>query len=143
MNWLGEPSATRVLTANQDKIYWSGLSNNPSAIELLTANQDKINWSVLSKNPSDGAIALLKMNQDSISDAGTTGAKIDWETLSGNPSAIELMKINPDKSFDISNLSDKINRWSLASNSIVFQINKTKHQQDIKQLTYVLNRLYT
>ena len=41
---------------------------------------DKINWEYLSKNRNDGAIELLKQNQD----------KIVWWVLSRNPNIFEL-----------------------------------------------------
>ena len=72
----------------QNKINWGGLSRNPSdgAIELLKQNQDEIDWEWLSCNTNDGAIELLKKNQN----------VIDWDGLSrnSNDGAIELLKKN-------------------------------------------------
>jgi hypothetical protein len=56
------------------------LNPNDGAIAILKQNQDKINWRMLSRNPNDWAIALLKTNQD----------KIDWNGLSTNPNIFEL-----------------------------------------------------
>ncbi len=60
---------------------------NPEAIELLKENPKKIDWEMLSENPSRGAIELLKENPY---------VEINWELLSTNPCAIELLKANYD-----------------------------------------------
>jgi hypothetical protein len=53
----------------------------------LKENADKIDWWNLSQNPNDGAIALLKVNQD----------KICWELLSVN---FNIFKLNTEAIYD-------------------------------------------
>jgi hypothetical protein len=91
----GNPSAIELLSLpeNYDKIDWDELSGNPSAIKLLEAKKENINWGNLSQNPN--AIHLIKEKVNHENDLLTEEEydnlnykeRIDWEKLSGNPSA--------------------------------------------------------
>jgi len=41
-----------MLKANNEKIWWTVLSENPSALELLKENPQMVHWEWLSGNPS-------------------------------------------------------------------------------------------
>ena len=98
-----------------EKLDWVFLSANPNAIELLKENQDKIDWEFLSKNTNPNAIELLKskineeneMSEDDYHDSDKSN-KINWNLLSANPNAIELLRENPDE-IVWPNLSDNPN----------------------------------
>jgi hypothetical protein len=85
-----------------DILDWSYLSANPSAIDILKNNIDMIDWVSLSSNTNPEAIDLLrervkeesKMSKKHYKDWRN---KIDWEVLSQNPNAIDLLKENPHK----------------------------------------------
>ena len=99
INWKalsGNPSAIELLSSpeNYKKIDWDELSGNPSAIKLLEAKKENINWGNLSQNPN--AIHLIKDKVNHENDILLTEEEydnlnykeiIDWEKLSGNPSA--------------------------------------------------------
>uniref|UniRef100_A0A6C0LDW4 DUF4116 domain-containing protein n=1 Tax=viral metagenome TaxID=1070528 RepID=A0A6C0LDW4_9ZZZZ len=76
---------------NSTKINWAYLSENSRAIPLLKKYADLIRWDYLPDNTNRKAIPLLKkqINEDPDS--------IDWEKLSRNPLAIELLDKNKDR----------------------------------------------
>jgi uncharacterized protein YlzI (FlbEa/FlbD family) len=87
---------------DEDKINWNQLCLNAGAIEIIKANPKKINWQYLSKNPNPEAIELLKNKVEE--ENKMTGRKlinvfkeryIDWDVLSLNPAAIEILEENP------------------------------------------------
>jgi hypothetical protein len=87
---------------DEDKIDWNQLCLNAGAIEIIKANPKKINWQYLSKNPNPEAIELLKNKVEE--ENKMTGRKlinvfkeryIDWDVLSLNPAAIEILEENP------------------------------------------------
>ncbi len=87
---------------DEDKIDWNQLCLNAGAIEIIKANPKKINWRYLSKNPNPEAIELLKNKVEE--ENKMTGRKlinvfkeryIDWDVLSLNPAAIEILEENP------------------------------------------------
>jgi hypothetical protein len=85
-----------------DVIDWCYLTVNPSAIDILKANPEKIVWSFLSNNTNPLAIDLLREravveNNMSKKDYKKLEDKIDWDYLSTNPNAIELLKKYPHK----------------------------------------------
>jgi hypothetical protein len=85
-----------------DILDWSYLSANPSAIDLLKSNIDMIDWVSLSTNTNPRAIDLLRErvkeeNKMSKKHYKIWRNKIDWDVLSGNPIAIDLLRENPHK----------------------------------------------
>jgi hypothetical protein len=85
-----------------DILDWSYLSANPSAIDILKSNIDMIDWASLSVNANPLAIDLLRVraNEESKMSKKYYKAwrnKIDWDVLSGNPIAIDLLRENPHK----------------------------------------------
>ena len=85
-----------------DVIDWCYLTVNPSAIDILKANPEKIIWSLLGNNTNPLAIDLLREravveNNMSKKDYKKLEDKIDWDYLSTNPNAIELLKKYPHK----------------------------------------------
>ena len=105
INWKylsKNPNAIEILTNNQDKINWKSLSANWNAIRLLRNNKDKIHYARLSSNES--AINLIKEKlkkekQLTIEEYNNLdySNKICFDTLSSNPNAIEILKVNKDK----------------------------------------------
>jgi hypothetical protein len=103
-NLSRNPLAIDFLKENPRKIAWGALSMNPNAIELLTANKNKIASYWLSANPNPDAIKLLneKYNEEKAMNPIDLFnlekfRKINWEFLSANPNAIELLRENPKK----------------------------------------------
>lgn len=85
-----------------DVLDWCYLTENPSAIDILKANPGKIVWSLLSNNTNPLAIDLLREravleNNMSKKAYNKLGNKIDWDSLSINANAIELLKEYPHK----------------------------------------------
>ena len=85
-----------------DVIDWCCLTVNPSAIDILKANPKKIIWSLLANNTNPLAIDLLREravleNNMSNKDYKKLGDQIDWDDLTTNPNAIELLKEYPHK----------------------------------------------
>jgi hypothetical protein len=85
-----------------DVLDWCYLTANPSAIDILKANPEKIVWSLLSENTNPLAIDLLREravleNNMSKKDYKKLEDKIDWDSLTANPNAIELLKEYPHK----------------------------------------------
>lgn len=78
------PAAANYLVNRVKKICWYNLSANPSdyAIDLLEAYPENINYQMLCNNTNPRAIEILKKNID----------KIDWIALSGNESAISILR---------------------------------------------------
>jgi hypothetical protein len=103
------PAAITLLEQNQDKIHWRNLSLNPGAVSLLEKNIDRIDLYNLALNPgaidllsrimiypscrailhnlcaNKGAGRLLKLY------AAQNPESMDWEELSRNPGAIEVL----------------------------------------------------
>ena len=105
INWdilSGNPKAIHLLTIkiNKDKklskspknkINWKKLSGNPKAIKLLITNIEEIWWNSLSGNTNPKAIQLLiNRNLTKVYDFNEK-YHINWNILSGNPNAIELI----------------------------------------------------
>ena len=98
--------AIELLKANRSKIDWYYLSKNPNpeAIDMLKANPKNIDWEHLSENPSSKVIELIKekiklennLNHDQLDDLPDS-EKINWEVLSANPNAIDILKAKPEK----------------------------------------------
>ena len=121
------------LSYNQ-KIDWRLLSSNPNAIELLKVNQYKIDWKWLSRNPNPEAIKLIKkrlkylqnLSDDEYYDLSES-EHLNWENLSQNPAAIELLeeKIKEEEmyEYELEDLKDfqKINWKLLSSNPAIFE----------------------
>ena len=86
-------------------ILWDELSLNEhnDAVELLEANIDKINWKNLSKNKNPKALKLLEENIHLLD---------DWEELSFNPVAIDILKKYP----------NKIEWYALSMNESIFEL---------------------
>jgi hypothetical protein len=74
-------------------INWDGLSVNPNAIHLLEANQDKISWWRLTLNPNPKAFHLLEKNLHKLDDEDVN----TWHMLSAFPNAIPFLEKNQDK----------------------------------------------
>jgi hypothetical protein len=85
-------------------INWDCISGNPSseAFALLQENIDKVNWKYLSKNTHPGAIKSLEdaveeqmewYDMEEFDDYAELDddKKIDWELLSSNPKAIDIL----------------------------------------------------
>ncbi len=116
--WLSKnPNAIELLKTNPSEIDWPFLSANPNeeAIELLKTNRDEIFCEYLSLNTNPEAIELLKtkineqneMSEDELENLDVYDY-INWQYLSKNPNAIELLKANKPK-IDWPNLSRNIN----------------------------------
>ena len=85
-----------------DKLDWSYLSANSSAIQLLKDNKNYIDWRELSNNTNPLAIDLLReraIKEDKMKPKyyKRLNNKINWEFLSNNPIAIDLLKEYPKK----------------------------------------------
>ena len=108
INWnilSGNPKAINLLTIkiNQEKglskspisrkkkINWKKLSGNRKAIRLLKANTKKIWWNSLSGNTNSKAIKLLEDKNLTKVYGFVENEHIDWDILSGNPNAINLI----------------------------------------------------
>jgi len=78
------------LKMNSTKINWAYLSENPKAIPLLKKYAVLIRWDYLPDNTNPNAIPLLKKQIKEDPDS------IDWEKLSRNPFAIDLLENNKD-----------------------------------------------
>jgi len=111
INWnilSGNPKAINLLTIkiNEEKILsnsprsqtkkinWEKLSGNRKAIRLLKENTQKIWWNSLSGNTNPKAIKLLEERNSMFPKATQVDGKkkhIDWDILSGNPNAINLI----------------------------------------------------
>ena len=105
INWdilSGNPKAIELLTIkiNKDKnlskspknkINWEKLSSNPKAIKLLNTNTKKIWWNSLSGNTNPKAIELLEYRILTKVYGSNEKNHINWDILSGNPSAIKLI----------------------------------------------------
>jgi hypothetical protein len=142
------------------------LSENPNAVDYLKKNNHLIDWKSLCRNPNPEAIALLIENKNNISNyyelllnnisltsnltAITNPAaieyikdvlnkdpnQIEWDLLSKNPSAIELLKKKiqeeaqlPDYLLRDLDNSKKIDWWGLSKNPNaieLLQANRTK-----------------
>jgi len=113
IDWEGlscNPNAFHILEQNKNKIVWYELSENPhpDAIKLLKQNYNKICWVTLSKNPN--AIDIIEENYYMINWNETcitlnTNPRVmkfieeridkldmtDWELLSRNPAAIDIL----------------------------------------------------
>jgi hypothetical protein len=131
-HWLSQnPNAIELLKANPENIEWPYLSQNPNAIELLKANQDEIDWRYLSGNVNPEAIKLIKKRLKYLRKLSVTeyydlseSKYIDWEDLSRNPAAIELLeeKINEEKNMpELENRYDEISWALLSANPAIFE----------------------
>ena len=103
---------------------------------MLLRNPDKINWSIFCRNTNSEAIKIIEQNIDN--------PDLNWEFLSENPSAIDLLKKNKDKivwtylcknpnAIEIINDEDNFNNihwWCLSSNQSAIDILE-KHEQFI------------
>ena len=117
--------------ADDQKINWAMLSSNPNAIELLKANKDEINWGTLSMNPNPEAIKLIKKRLKylrNLSDREyynlSQDEHLEWEYLSINPAAIELLeeKIKEEEEKpELDNRYDEISWALLSSNPAIFE----------------------
>jgi hypothetical protein len=130
--WLSQnPNAIELLKANPKEIYWNELSENTNAIELLKANQDEIDWRRLSGNVNPEAIKLIKKRLKYLRKLSDTeyydlsdSEYLDWEDLSRNPAAIELLeeKINEEKNMpELENRYDEISWALLSANPAIFE----------------------
>ena len=105
INWdilSGNPKAINLLTIKikkdknlskspTNKINWEKLSGNPNAIKLLNTNTQKIWWNSLSGNTNPEAIKLLEYRILTKVYGFFEREHINWDILSGNPSAIKLI----------------------------------------------------
>jgi rhodanese-related sulfurtransferase len=147
INWdilSGNPKAINLLTikineekklsnsprSKTKKINWEKLSGNRKAIRLLKANTQKIYWNSLSGNTNPKAIQLLK-DRTIIKVYGLfENEHIDWDILSGNPNAINLiidrlkMEIQPYWYPDGIEGKNKINWSKLLANPSIFTVNR-------------------
>ena len=87
-----------------DVLDWCYLTVNPSAIDILKANPEKIVWLLLSNNTNPLAIDLLRERAVLENNMSKKDYKkleledeIDWDDLSTNPNAIDLLKEYPHK----------------------------------------------
>jgi hypothetical protein len=146
LNWhilCGNPKAFRILNIeykkNSDNLDWDVLCGNPGAINILINEEiysKKINWSSLSGNTDPNAIELLK--NKSVSghvDPMWKSLNINWDILSGNPNAIELIikRLKIEKINEYNTLwrpegpegSERYINWKLLSaNPSLFKINQ-------------------
>ena len=113
-NLSGNPNAIKLLDANPDKIDWHYLSGNPNGFDLIKKyvigdkeQEDKISWHILALN-SKAAIKLLEtkileddsstswyllaQNPDAISIIRKYPNKIDWNAISKNSNAIDIIQ---------------------------------------------------
>ena len=128
------PNAIDMLKENPDKIDWDRLSQNPNAIGLLKANINKINWLFLCSNVNPEAIKLIRkrlkylrnLSDDEYYDYDLSDSEfLDWERISENPAAIELLeeKINEEKNMpELDNRYDKISWALLSANPAIFEV---------------------
>ncbi len=111
------PAAIKLLEKNIDKISWSLLSENSAAIDILNNNQDKISWYSLGINSNAYHLIdkiytsnyqcfcrntnpkFLEIVEQHINELGydQRDGLCDWQALSKNPSAINILKNNLDK----------------------------------------------
>jgi hypothetical protein len=137
----GNPKAFRILNIeykkNSDNLDWDVLCGNPGAINILINEGEyskKINWSSLSGNTDPNAIELLKNKSVSV-DPMWKRLNINWDILSGNPNAIELiikrLKIEKLNEYNTSwrpegpEGSERYINWKLLSaNPSLFKINQ-------------------
>ncbi len=115
-----------------NKIDWDRVSQNPNAIGLLKANINKINWLFLCSNVNPEAIKLIRkrlkylrnLSDDEYYDLSDSEF-LDWERISENPAAIELLeeKINEEKNMpELDNRYDKISWALLSANPAIFEV---------------------
>ena len=120
-----------LLDKNIDHIKWREFSSNPcdSAIKFLKANQDYIDWGGLSSNTNPRAIPLIakKVKEENIlspAEYDYIEDKVNWNYLSANPNAIDLIiaKIKD------GNRLDDINWNALSENPAIFYpFKKNRH----------------
>lgn len=138
IDWKGlssNPSSEAIefllLDRNIDHIKWREFSSNPcdSAIKFLKANQDYIDWGGLSSNTNSKAILLIakKVKEENIlspAEYDYIEDKVNWNYLSANPNAIDLIiaKIKD------GNRLDDINWDALSENPAIFYpFKKNRH----------------
>ncbi len=85
MNFSGNLNAIKILLQYKDEIDWIEFSTNENAIDFLTKNTHLINIKSLCYNQSKDGIRLL-MNYPT--------ELYDWEGISINPSAINIIEDN-------------------------------------------------
>jgi hypothetical protein len=139
--------AIELLKQKPEKINWRYLlqNTNPKGIEYIkellkiNPNDKDIHWTILSKNTAPGAIKLLKERnivENKLSydeyDALNYEYKINWEEISKNPKAIELIKerikyeknvLSEDRLKKLNSLF-KLNWKELSKNPSIFTIIK-------------------
>ena len=113
------PNAIQLLQQNQDKIDWFWLCSNPNAVHILEQNQDKINWYWVCYNEKACHLIDQKLQNDS-----NIKPYINWNTLSSNPNAIDLLKKN----------IYKINRFSFSTNPSIFVLDCMAMKEQCKAL---------
>ena len=80
-----------------DNLSWEKLSLNINAVKLLDENPNNIDWLNLSGNRNPYAVDLIKkyaIDNKELED------KIDWNILSSNPNAIDLLETQIKKDID-------------------------------------------
>jgi hypothetical protein len=84
---------------DSNKLNWPDLCKNPNAIKILTEeykrDPNKLVWDALCENKNPEIIKIIEEEYDK----DHNSAKINWNILSGNPKAINLLtiKINEEK----------------------------------------------
>jgi len=156
-DWINEQS-----NKQSDKFEFHNLSSNSNAIDFLTLpeNIEKINYYYLSENTNIDALPLIAKKIEEEKSLSNTEYKklkygINWNTLSGNPIAVELLEYyendivwdafcgnkNPEalrlikKELERDIDSEKINWQVLSANPIVIQLIK-EYPQYKKYIKY-------
>jgi hypothetical protein len=81
------PKAIDLIQQNSDKIVWYALSQNPNAIDILNDHFDKIRWDELCANTNPKAFDLLERFTNNFT---TNLDKLDWRKLSNNHFVVKL-----------------------------------------------------
>jgi hypothetical protein len=88
-DWLSaNPNAIPFLERNPQLIEWAWLSQNPNGVHLLDKNLGDICWHAFSL--METIVPFLKIYPGFI-------RRVNWELLSFNETAIDLLKANPEK----------------------------------------------
>jgi hypothetical protein len=105
--------ALQILLNNQDNIVWDMFcyNTNRKAVELLLENQDKIDWKIISQNTCPLIIEFITDNFYELYHL------IDFEWLSANPSAVNLLEQHPEI-IDWCFLTENKNAYQLIKNNM-------------------------
>lgn len=139
-SYTGVKAAPIGITKNKD-IDWMKVAKNPNGVELILTNKDDIEWDYwefLCANPSSKAIKLIEKEYEENPD------NINFRSLSGNPTAIKLLKkqIKIENGMSIDELEDfdkqKLSWKNLSGNIGAIKIldERWKLEKSLKKTDY-------